>query len=176
VVSSTPRPHLPPEKTRYPFYGMLGGPQGRSGRAENLVPTRFRSRSVQHRSQSLYRLSYSAHKRLIYSCNKNINLSPLVYILALYSFWESEYSNFLLVFHMWPLSTSMIIVSYCCSYVRPIVCVPYATEIEDNVGNAVALLLGFPVFEVQPGDHVNCQDPSCLSNDPVDICCDGCLK
>jgi hypothetical protein len=26
-------------KTRYPFYRRLGGPQGLSGRAENLVPT-----------------------------------------------------------------------------------------------------------------------------------------
>ena len=25
---------LPPGKTRHPFYGKLGGPQGRSGRAE----------------------------------------------------------------------------------------------------------------------------------------------
>ena len=31
--------NLPPGKTRYPFYRRLGGPQGRSGRAENLVPT-----------------------------------------------------------------------------------------------------------------------------------------
>ena len=38
---------LPPEKTRYPFYRRLGGPQGRSGRAENLVPTGIRSRTVQ---------------------------------------------------------------------------------------------------------------------------------
>ena len=30
---------LPPGKTRYPFYRRLGGPQGRSGRAESLVPT-----------------------------------------------------------------------------------------------------------------------------------------
>jgi hypothetical protein len=30
---------LPPEKNRYPFYRRLGGPQGRSGRAENFVPT-----------------------------------------------------------------------------------------------------------------------------------------
>ena len=30
---------LPPGKTRYPFYRRLRGPQGRSGRAENLVPT-----------------------------------------------------------------------------------------------------------------------------------------
>ena len=38
---------LPPRKTRYPFYRTLGGPQGRSGRAENLVPTGIRSRTVQ---------------------------------------------------------------------------------------------------------------------------------
>ena len=37
---------LPPGKTRYPFYRRLGGPQGRSGRAENLVPTGIRSRTV----------------------------------------------------------------------------------------------------------------------------------
>ena len=38
---------LPPGKTRYPFYRSLGWPQGRSGRAENLVPTAVRSRTVQ---------------------------------------------------------------------------------------------------------------------------------
>ena len=38
---------LPPGKTGYPFYRRLGGPQGRSGRAENLVPTGIRSRTVQ---------------------------------------------------------------------------------------------------------------------------------
>ena len=38
---------LPPGKTRYPFYRRLGGPQGRSGRVENLVPTGIRSRTVQ---------------------------------------------------------------------------------------------------------------------------------
>ena len=47
VVSSTPRRTLPPGKTRYPFYRRLGGPQGRSRRAENLVPTGTRSRTVQ---------------------------------------------------------------------------------------------------------------------------------
>ena len=30
---------LTPGKTRYPFYRRLGGPQGWSGRVENLVPT-----------------------------------------------------------------------------------------------------------------------------------------
>ena len=38
---------LPPVKTGYPFYRRLGGPQGRSGRAENLVPTGIQSRSFQ---------------------------------------------------------------------------------------------------------------------------------
>jgi len=38
---------LTPGKTRYPFYRSLGGPQSRSGRAENLVPTGIRSPTVQ---------------------------------------------------------------------------------------------------------------------------------
>ena len=38
---------LPPAKTRYPFYWRLGGPQGRSGWAANLVPTGIRSRTIQ---------------------------------------------------------------------------------------------------------------------------------
>ena len=38
---------LSPGKTRYPLYRRLGGPQGRSGRAENLVPTGIGSRTVQ---------------------------------------------------------------------------------------------------------------------------------
>ena len=38
---------LLPGKTGYPFYKRLGGPQGHSGRAENLVPTDIRSRTVQ---------------------------------------------------------------------------------------------------------------------------------
>jgi len=52
---------LPPGKTRYPFYRRLCGPQGRSGRAENFVPTGIRSRTAQPVAQSLYRLSYRAH-------------------------------------------------------------------------------------------------------------------
>jgi len=38
---------LPLGKTRYPFYRRLGGPQGRCGWAENLVPTGIRSPTVQ---------------------------------------------------------------------------------------------------------------------------------
>ena len=52
---------LPPRKTRYPFYRRLGGPQGRSGRAEILVPTGIRFRTFQPVAHSLYRLNYRAH-------------------------------------------------------------------------------------------------------------------
>ena len=38
---------LPPGKARCPLYRRVGGPQGRSGRAENLIPTGIRSRTVQ---------------------------------------------------------------------------------------------------------------------------------
>jgi len=38
---------LPPGKTLYPLYRGLAGAQGRSGRAENLVPTGILSRTVQ---------------------------------------------------------------------------------------------------------------------------------
>jgi len=38
---------LPPGKTWYPIYRRLGGPQGLSGWAENLVPTGIRSWTVQ---------------------------------------------------------------------------------------------------------------------------------
>ena len=36
---------LPPGKTRYPLYRRHGGPQGRSGRAENLAPPELIPRS-----------------------------------------------------------------------------------------------------------------------------------
>ena len=45
--AACPRRTLPPGKTRYPLYRRLGGPQSRSGRAENLVPTGIQSRTVQ---------------------------------------------------------------------------------------------------------------------------------
>ena len=58
---------LPQEKTRYSFY--RGGPKGRYGREENLVPTGIRSADRPARSQSLYRLSYRTHiSSLILSC------------------------------------------------------------------------------------------------------------
>jgi len=52
---------LPPGKIQYPLYRMLGGPQSRSGPAENLVPTGIRSRTMQPVAQSPYRLSFPTH-------------------------------------------------------------------------------------------------------------------
>ena len=47
VVSSTPRPHFTPGKDPVPIVQEAGWPQGRFGRAENLVPTGIRSRTIQ---------------------------------------------------------------------------------------------------------------------------------
>jgi len=47
AVSSTPPPHFTPGKTRYSLHRRLGGAQGWSGRAENLVPSGIRSQTVQ---------------------------------------------------------------------------------------------------------------------------------
>ena len=38
---------LPPGKTQCPLYRRLGGPQGRSGRVENLAPPGFDPRTIQ---------------------------------------------------------------------------------------------------------------------------------
>ena len=68
---------LSPGKNRYQLYRRLRGPQGRSGRAENLVSTGIRSRNVQPVAQSLYRLSYRALNPL------NAELNPICHLLAL---------------------------------------------------------------------------------------------
>jgi len=90
------RPPLPPEKTRHPLYRRLGGPQGRSGRAENLVPTGIRSRTVQPLAQSLYRLSYRAQ-----SCHIKTNFNFLD------GFSKKNYSNF--KFHENPSTGSRVV-------------------------------------------------------------------
>ena len=63
-LAARPGRTLPPGKNWYPFYRRMGRPQGRSGRAENLVPTGIRFRTVQP-IVSRYTDSYSArmHKR-----------------------------------------------------------------------------------------------------------------
>ena len=49
-------------KTRYPLYRRLDGPQGRSGRAENLALPGFDPLIIQPVALSLYRLSYPAQQ------------------------------------------------------------------------------------------------------------------
>jgi len=69
--AASPGRTLPSGNTRYPLYRRLGGPQGRSGWAKNLVPTGTRSRTVQPVAQSLNRLSYphrEYHKEKYGSC------------------------------------------------------------------------------------------------------------
>jgi len=66
AVSSTPRPHFTPGKDPVPIFRKLGGPQGRSGRAEKSCPHRDSIPDRPARSQSLYRLSYRVHYIYIY--------------------------------------------------------------------------------------------------------------
>jgi len=74
-VGGQPQPPVSPGKSRYPLYIRQGGPQGRSGRAENLVPTGIRSRTLQPVAQSLYRLSYPAHSLLFNPLTPNDHYS-----------------------------------------------------------------------------------------------------
>ena len=60
---------LLPGENRYPFYRRLDGPQGRCGRAENLVPTGIRSRTVQ-RVVSHY-TDWATRPTLQFSDNEN---------------------------------------------------------------------------------------------------------
>ena len=85
---------LPPGKTRYSFYRRLGGPQDRSGRAENLVPTGIRSRTVQPLAQSLYRLIYRAHHN---SFKLHIKLHFISHSFLQFSFNISQFCPFFLV-------------------------------------------------------------------------------
>ena len=77
-VSPTPRPPLPPGKTRYPLYRRLRGPQGRPGREVILVPTGIRSPDRSARSQSLYRLSYRPIEMVVFLFNYVIYISLLL--------------------------------------------------------------------------------------------------
>ena len=74
---------LPTGKTRYPLYRRLGGPQGLSGQAENIVPIGIRSRTFQLVVSSLYRLSYRAHVLFISGRTKCLSREDLCSCLVL---------------------------------------------------------------------------------------------
>jgi hypothetical protein len=60
--ASRPGCSLLPEKTRYPLYRRLGGPQGGFGQVRKISPpTGIRSSDRPAPSQSLYQLRYPAH-------------------------------------------------------------------------------------------------------------------
>jgi len=85
---------LPPGKTRDPFYRKLGGPQGRSGRAENLVPTGIRSRTAQpavsrylvtsYKYRNLGFCAYSLLHRVVYSTpgRQTHTLAPKGFVMS----------------------------------------------------------------------------------------------
>jgi len=58
---------FPPWKTRYPLYKRLGGPQGRSGWDENLVPTGIRSRTWTRICIYIYVFMYKGKVALIHA-------------------------------------------------------------------------------------------------------------
>jgi len=84
--ASRPGRTLPPGKTRYPFYRSLGGPQGRSGRAENLIPTGIRSRIVQPiPSRNVHNLLDEFHKlRDLQSQRNTVYTNNLVLLLQIF--------------------------------------------------------------------------------------------
>jgi len=119
VVSTRPGRTLPPGKTRYPFYRRLGGPQGRSGRAENLVSTGIRSRTVQPVDQSLYRLSYRAHGSYYITKENWFRIARLYYF-----FVRNDFIQWSVVLHthdtqvIWSLHNVLSYVVVCCVFFR----------------------------------------------------------
>ena len=82
---------LPPGKTPYPFYRRLGGPQGRSGRAENLVPTGIRCRTVQPVVSGYGDWA----TRAIYSCSYLIYINGDLddHLVVIWNTWNRHKSN-----------------------------------------------------------------------------------
>jgi len=71
--ASRPGRSLPPEKTRYPLYRMLGGTQGRSGHVRKILsPPGFYQRTVQPVASCYTNYLY-------YVINKNCKSSKYVY-------------------------------------------------------------------------------------------------
>ena len=104
---------LPPGKTRYPFYRRLGGPQGRSGRAENLVPTGIRSRTAQ---PVVSRYTDWATRPTI--MNKYIYIYTYIYIYIYVYIHTRTYrhlfniSEFLGYWHSWSHTILMSVLSF----------------------------------------------------------------
>ena len=99
---------LPPGKTQYPFYRRLDGPQSRCGRAENLVPTGIRSRTVQS-VVSRY-TDWASCSRIyicLYSTQLYINAYIIIHMYIMYIYSTYLYINTYVSIHIgyqfWPL-------------------------------------------------------------------------
>jgi hypothetical protein len=85
---------LTPGKTRYPLYRRLGGPQDRSGQMQKISPpTGIQSPDCPARSQSLYWLSYPAHKVTTNRQLKSINYNFTHCFVRVWSFISSTNGN-----------------------------------------------------------------------------------
>ena len=82
VVSSTSRTHYTPRKDQVPILQELGGPQGRSGRAEKLAPTGIPYPDRPAHSQSPSRLRYPALHHQVRPGNKKLTINNVVIIVS----------------------------------------------------------------------------------------------
>ena len=71
----------PPGETRYPFYMRLGGPQGRLDGRKISSPPGFDPGPSSPVAQSLYRLSYRAHRNTSYVTD--YSRQPIVALISI---------------------------------------------------------------------------------------------
>ena len=125
---------LRPGKTRYPFYRRLGGPQGRSGQAENLVPTGIRSRTVQPAVNRYtdWATRPTPSKVVFYISLHSVTLENFwvqlkqIIRLILGNPWDYPYDAVLLLFWY----TSYIQRHLELSYKQKCVCIPWTTLLQ----------------------------------------------
>jgi len=92
---------LPPGKTRYPFYRRLGGTQGRSGRAGNLVPTVIRSRIVQPVVSRYTDWAIRPTFKINYDGKCHVNLKPRRFLIQYTETWRSRTEFIALLWLVW---------------------------------------------------------------------------
>ena len=108
---STPRPcRFTPEKTRYPLYRRLGGPQGRSGRVRKISPLPgFDPRTVQPvdsrytdwatQPTALHVACFKFYIIMAWWCSSDWNLLPVSWIIKYCCVWLKTYIYLLLFFN-----------------------------------------------------------------------------
>ena len=101
---------LPLGKTGFTLYRRLGGLQGLSGRVENLDSLGFDPRTVQPVPQSLYRLSYMAHKYINYTFFKISTISKIV-TACIRSGWPAYKFSPIQSTTVYSLDNSLLVVS-----------------------------------------------------------------